>query len=67
MKITNKPALIDFGKLNVGDVFYLETLGYYMKTETKGTCNAVGLLIGDFIECGDYCQVQKVDCELVIH
>lgn len=55
MKITNKSDLIDFGKLNVGDVFCLEALGYYMKTETKGTCNAINLSNGEFIECGDYC------------
>ena len=38
-----------------------------MKTETKGTCNAVNLSSGEFIECGYYCKVQAVDCELVIH
>lgn len=66
MKIT-KPAPTYFSELNAGDVFWLEGYGYYMKTETKGTCNAINLCYGEFIECGNHCKVQKVDCELVIH
>ena len=67
MKITNEPYLIDFYELNAGDVFWINGLGIYMKTETKGTCNAVNLSSGEFIERGYYCKVQAVDCELVIH
>lgn len=67
MKIANEPRLIDFNKLNAGDVFWINGLGIYMKTETKGTCNAVNLSSGEFIECGYYCKVQAVDCELVIN
>lgn len=67
MKIINKPTLINFSKLEAGDVFWINGLGIYMKTETKGTCNAINLSSGEFIECGYYCKVQAVDCELVIH
>lgn len=56
-----------FSELNAGDVFWLKGYGHYMKTETNGTCNAVNLCCGEFIECGACCEVQKVDCELVIH
>ena len=38
-----------FSELNAGDVFWLEGYGYYMKTETKGTCNAINLCYGEFI------------------
>ena len=48
-----------FSELNAGDVFWLEGYGYYMKTKTKSTCNAVNLSNGKFIERGNYCKVQK--------
>ena len=67
MKITNEPAPVYFMNIEPGDVFHLTGLGVYMKTNTAGTCNAVNLSTGEFVECGDYCQVQVVDCELVIH
>ena len=67
MKITNTFHRIDFCTLAAGDVFFIDDFGIFMKTETKGTCNAVNLSNGEFIECGDYCKVQKVDCELIIY
>lgn len=67
MKITNETTPVYFMDLKAGEVFQLTGLGVYMKTYTKGTCNAVNLSTGDFVECGDYCQVQVIDCELVIH
>lgn len=68
MKITNnKHLVINFSELNAGDVCYIHGFGIFMKTETKSTCNAVNLSNGKFIECGDYCKVQKVDCELIIY
>ena len=68
MKITNniKYLVINFSELNAGDVFCIYN-GVFMKTETQGAYNAVGLSSGEFIECGDFCKVQKVDCELIIH
>ena len=66
MKIINKPTLINFSELEAGDVFWINGFGIYMKTETKSTCNAVNLSNGEFIECGNYCKVQAMDCELVI-
>ena len=67
MKIINEPAPVYFMDLKAGEAFHLTGLGVYMKTKTVGTCNAVNLSTGEFVECGDYCQVQVVDCELVIH
>ena len=66
MKITNERTFVNFSELNAGDVFMIYDFGPCMKTKTKGTCNAINLDNGEFIECGDYCRVQKVDCELII-
>lgn len=66
MKITNEPTHVNFGEINIGDVFYIAGFGVFMKTETKGTCNAVNLFNGEFIECGVWCPVIPVNCELVI-
>lgn len=67
MKITNTFHRIDFCTLAAGDVFFIDDFGIFMKTETKSICNAVNLSNGKFIECGNYCKVQKVDCELIIY
>lgn len=66
MKIINEPMLLDFEDLKAGDTFYVYEFGVFMKTQTKGTCNAVNLSNGEFIECMPFCQVQPIDCELVI-
>lgn len=68
MKIARSATAYYFSELNPGDVFWLpDQHEYYMKTETKGTCNAVNLYDGELIRVRGDCEVYKVDFEIVIH
>ena len=67
MKVVVRPNVVSFSTLKAGQVFWIPDYGYFMKTETKGTCNAVNLETGELVECGINCNVSVADCELVIH
>ena len=67
MKVVVRPNVVSFHSLKAGQVFWIDSYGYFMKTATNGTCNAVNLETGEFIECGENCNVSVADCELVIH